>query len=106
MKKYIAIVSILIPTALFAGCSTYWYQEGKSFDECKQARTECRAELLKRSDLSGLTVDYEVKFIENCMGQKGYRLVTAEDLPLDMRREEPDTTFHWRTVGVAGTIEE
>lgn len=90
---------------LLTGCSTYWYQEDKSFEECKQARAECRAELLKRSDLKNLGVDYEVKFIENCMGKKGYRLLTQDKLPLDIKRETPDTSFHWRAHGVAGTLD-
>jgi len=105
MTKVLTIASLIL-VSFFAGCATYWYQEGKGFEECKRDRAECRNELLKRSDLRGLTMDYEVKFMEDCMGQRGYRLATAEDLPLDMRREEPDTTFHWQTVGVAGTIEE
>ncbi len=106
MRKFLKFMLSMVIVSLCAGCATYWYQEGKTFDECKQARTECRAELLKRSDLRGLTVDYEVKFIQNCMGQRGYRIVTGEELPLDIRREEPEATLHWRTVGVAGTIEE
>ena len=91
---------------LFActGCSTYWYQEGKSFEECKQTRKECRSELLKHSDLKNLTVQYEVKFIENCMIEKGYKLVAQDELLLDVKREEPDTSLHWRTHGVAGTL--
>ncbi len=106
MRKCLTVMLSMVIVSLCTGCATYWYQGGKTFDECRQARTECRAELLKRSDLKGLTVDYEVKFMENCMNQRGYRIVTAEDLPLGVRREEPDTTLHWRTVGAAGTIEE
>ena len=105
MSKVLTIASLIL-VSFFAGCATYWYQEGKSFDECKQDRAECGDELLKRSDFRGLTVDYEVKFMENCMGRRGYRLATSEDLPLDIRREEPDTSLHWRTHGAAGTLEE
>ncbi len=101
------IISLFLSSIIFlTGCSKYWYQEGKSFDECKQARGECRSELLKRSDIKNLTVQYEVKFAENCMTEKGYRLVTQDELPLDVKREEPDTALHWRTNGVAGTLKE
>jgi len=95
----------LLPLILFsAGCSKYWYQEGKSFQECKQARTECFEELKKRTDFSNPTADYEIKFMNECMQSKGYREVSAKELPLDVRREEPETTLHWRTRGLAGSV--
>ena len=106
MHKQIFMILLLATLFVVMGCSTYWYQEGKSFDQCKRDRAECRTELLKRSDLKNLTVQYEVKFMENCMTERGYRLVTQEELPLDVKREEPDTSLHWRTVGVAGTLSE
>ena len=102
------MVLALLLTAVFAvvGCSTYWYQEGRSFEECKQARAECQAEVLKRSDLRNLTLQYELKFIENCMTEKGYGLVPQDELPLDIKRAEPDTSWRWFTQGVAGTLRE
>ena len=106
MHRLIMRILLLVILCVVAGCSTYWYQEGKSFDQCKKDRAECRAELLKRSDLKNLTVQYEVKFIKNCMAERGYRLVTQDKLPLDVKREEPDVSLHWRTNGVAGTLKE
>ena len=105
MEKLI-ILLFLSSLIFLTGCSKYWYQEGKSFDECKQARGECRSELLKRSDFKNLTVQYEVKFIETCMTEKGYRSFSQGDLPLEAKREEPETSLHWRTHGVAGTLKE
>jgi hypothetical protein len=93
-------VLVLIP----AGCAKYWYQEGKSFDECKQARAECFKELQKRTDFSSPTADYEIKYMNECMQAKGYREVSAKELPLDARREEPESSFHWRSRGIAGTL--
>ncbi len=105
MTKVLTVI-LLASMCFLTGCAKYWYQEGKSFKECNLARQECRSELLKRSDLKNLTVQYEVKFAENCMTEKGYRLVSQDELPLDVKREEPDTSLHWRTNGVAGTLKE
>jgi PBP1b-binding outer membrane lipoprotein LpoB len=104
MSKHI-IGIFLLPLILFsAGCSKYWYQEGKSFDECKQARAECFEELKKRTDFSNPTADYEIKFMNECMQSKGFQEVSAKELPLDVRREEPETSLHWRTRGLAGSV--
>ena len=88
-----------------AGCAKYWYQEGKTFSECKQACDECFQELTRRTDFSSPTADYEIKYMNQCMEAKGYREVSASELPLDVRRQEPETSLHWRARGIAGTIE-
>ena len=99
------IISLFLSSIIFlTGCSKYWYQEGKSFEECKNARNECFAELKKRSDLSNLTVEYEIKFMNDCMTKKGYREVSQDELPLDAKRQEPESSFHWRARGLAGTL--
>ncbi len=95
---------VLLCVCVAGGCSKYWYQEGKSFAECKQARDECAAGLARRSDLSGLAVEYKVEYMETCMQGKGYRLVSQGDLPLDVIREEPPTTVYWRANGIAGEL--
>lgn len=87
-----------------AGCSTYWYRQGSSFEECKRARAECCNELLKRSDLRNVIGQYEVDFMANCMTEKGYTLATPDELPLDVKREEPDAALKWRAHGVAGAL--
>lgn len=89
---------------LICGCAEYWYQDGKTFDQCRQDRDECFAELKKRTDFGGTRMDYELKYMEACMTEKGYRLVKEKDLPLDARRQEPDTSMDWRTKGLAGRI--
>jgi hypothetical protein len=96
---------ILLFVLLTSGCSKYWYQEGKTFDECKIERAKCFAELQKRSDFSGSTMGYEIKFMNDCMMKKGYRDVSKDKLPLDAKRQEPESSFHWRVRGVAGSLE-
>jgi hypothetical protein len=90
---------------LFTGCSTYWYQAGKTIDECKQDRLACFEELKKYSSDWRDMGDYEFKFMEDCLRQKGYTLLTEGELPLRVKREDPDQLLHYRLHGVAGTIE-
>jgi hypothetical protein len=89
---------------LISGCSQYWYQEGKTFEQCRQAQADCFAELQKRSDLGGPTYEYEYKYMDNCMQEKGYRLVGKKDMPIDVKREEGKTSLHWRARGIAGQV--
>ena len=107
MKK-LAIAALLLLSCLVAGCGQkYWYQEGKTFAECVQDRKACREELLKRTDLYRIG-QYERKFIEDCMQQRGYRLATEKELPLDVKREDSDipSEVSWaRGYGVTGTLE-
>lgn len=106
MNKFCFYVFAFILFCVPSGCAKYWYQEGKTFDECKQARAECFKELEKRTDFSSLTDDYEIKFMNECMQAKGYREVSAGELPLEVKRQEPDVSLSWRSRGIAGTIEE
>ncbi len=109
MKKVWLLHAILFGLGLVAGCQpTYWYREGRTFEECKADQVDCRAELVKRTDRHHLS-DYERRFMEDCMAQRGYRLVAEKDLPLDVRREEPNvvSAVPWdRFYGVAGNIDE
>ncbi len=99
------IILLFLSSIIFlTGCSKYWYQEGKSFEECKNARDECFAELKKRTDFSNPTMEYEIKFMNDCMTEKGYREVPQDELPLDIKRQEPDSLFHYRARGLAGTL--
>lgn len=92
---------------LAAGCQPkYWYQEGKTFDECKADNDDCWTELLKRTDLTHKS-NYKDRFLENCMREKGYELVAEKDLMLDIKREDPPvlSDFPWiHAYGVAGTL--
>jgi hypothetical protein len=91
---------------LLAGCAKYWYQEGKTFEECKQDRLECFEGLKRYSSNWQDMGEYEFKFMDDCMTQKGYGLVKENRLPLRVKREDPDRLLHWRLRGVAGTMEE
>jgi hypothetical protein len=104
MRRVIAATLILIPMLLFTGCTTYWYQADKTIDECKQARLGCLEELKKYSSNWREMGDYEFKFMEDCMRQKGYTLLKEKELPLRVRREDPDRLLHHRLHGASGTI--
>ncbi len=49
-------------------------------------------------------MEYEIKFMNDCMTAKNYREVSQDELPLDAKREEPDSSFHWRARGLSGTL--
>ena len=103
MRKQ-ALSGLIVTSLLLSGCAQYWYQDGKTFQQCKQDRQACFDALSKRTDFVG-TGDYEFKFLTECMQDKGYRLVKEDELPLDVRRESPDTSLHWRAKGIAGSVE-
>ena len=103
MKKILSI-TLLALMCCFAGCTSYWYQEGKTFKECGRDLSECRSEMQKYSDKSMNLGIYDLKYEEACMKQKGYRLVKERDLPLRVRREGLDSIGgHY---GIAGILEE
>ncbi|MHC4292212.1 MAG: hypothetical protein ACYTEU_00970 [Planctomycetota bacterium] len=103
MKKH-SILCVVIISFLLTGCAQYWYQEGESYQQCLKDREICFSELNKRSDFVG-TGDYEFEYMAQCMQEKGYRLVEEKELPMDVKRAQPDSTIHWRVKGVAGTVE-
>lgn len=109
MRKPWRFHVIAVGLCLAAGCQPqYWYQEGRTFNESKADHRDCRAELVKRTDRHHMS-DYERRFMEDCMQQRGYRLVPEDDLPLDVRREEPNavSAVPWnRFYGVAGSLDE
>ena len=90
-----------------AGCQQkYWYQEGKTFDECKADHEDCWAELRRRWNLR-YPSSYTHEFLEDCMRQRGYDLMTQKDLPLDVKRETPDAPSDvpwYYAYGVAGAV--
>ncbi len=107
MRSYVLFFIVGFGLSLVAGCGQkYWYQEGKTFEECKADRAACRAELLKRADTRQLG-EYERKYMEDCMQQRGYRLVSEKELPLAAKREDSDIPSELpraRGYGVAGSI--
>jgi len=111
VMKNSAVLFLLSLICFFTGCAKYYYQEGKSFDECASARKDCNAELQKRlADQSHSPSGYEHKFMEDCMAQKGYELVTEDQLPLDAKRQDPDSSLkgflYGSRRGIAGALDE
>ncbi len=99
---------LVLSLAVWAsGCQQkYWYQEGKTFDECRADYENCRAELLKRTDLPYAS-SYPRRFMDNCMRERGYEVVADKDLPLDVARVEPIMPSDWpwtHLYGVAGAL--
>lgn len=92
---------------LGTGCQRmYWYQEGRTFDECKADHKDCWTELFKRTDRRYAS-SYKHKFVENCMHERGYELIAEKDLPLDVKREDPavPSEVPWvHAYGVAGAL--
>ncbi len=101
-------VSVAVGLAVLAtGCQRmYWYQDGKTFDECRADYEDCQAELLKRTDRRYAS-SYKYRFLDNCMRERGYEVVAEKGLPLDVAREDPMVPSDWPGVhayGVAGTL--
>lgn len=111
VMKSSAILLLLVLICLATGCAKYYYQEGRSFDECAEDRADCVKELQKRiADQSQKAGGYEHKFMQDCMAQKGYKLVTEDQLPLNAKRQDPDSSlrgflYGYRR-GIAGALEE
>ena len=49
---------------------------------------------------------YEFELIEDCMIQKGYRLVAERKLYVRVKRETPDLDTYWMIHGTAGLLEQ
>lgn len=103
MKSW-KVLLLFISICCIAGCAEYYYQEGTSFKQCSRDREDCYAELEKRVD-AVTAGDYEFKFMEACMRQKGYQIVTEDKLPLSAKRHRPDRSINWFVRGVAGTLD-
>jgi len=98
------IVLLLVVCGVFVGgCTQYWYQEGTTYEQCLKDREDCFRELQKRTDFVN-TGNYEFEFMARCMREKGYELATEKELPMDVKRTEPETSLHWRIKGLAGTL--
>jgi len=108
MKSF-TILLLLGLICLSAGCAKYYYQEGKTFEECAKDRIYCFSELKKRMSASETPGSYEYKYIEECMKSKGYKLVTENKLPLDAKRQYPDSSLQGQLYGyrrgIAGTLD-
>ena len=95
---------LLLSLSLLGGCAKYWYQDGKTFTECRRDLASCHAEAQRYSDVertSGLG-SYESKFVGECMRTKGYQLLPEKELPIRVKRESSPV---FGIPGVAGTID-
>ncbi|MBN2138651.1 MAG: hypothetical protein JW720_12660 [Sedimentisphaerales bacterium] len=97
MRVFCAAV-LLILGCILSGCGSYYYQDGKTLTECKADFQECHAELQKYQDPDELedparfnaAYDYEHKFMDTCMEERGYKAVSKRKLPLRVKREDVD----------------
>ncbi|MHC4705686.1 MAG: hypothetical protein ACYS8I_01185 [Planctomycetota bacterium] len=104
-------VLLVILVCFCCGCAKYYYQEDKSFDQCRIDRAECVVELNKRLAVqSKRPGGYEYEFVEDCMKSRGYELVTEGKLPLGAKRQDPAHTLHGflygQRRGIAGSVDE
>ena len=108
MKSWMTLM-LVVGVCFCSGCAKYYYQEGKTFEQCKKDCEECAAELAKRVT-NNKPGSYEHKYMEECMTQKGYISVSEGDLPLSVKREDPDLSLrgliYGRRRGLAGALEE
>jgi hypothetical protein len=104
MKKFLLVVPLLVLIVFLTGCTKYWYQEGKTYGECRRDLQQCAAEMSKFSDKDLNLGVYDISYERNCMKQRGYRLVKERSLPLRVRRQGPDSFAG--TYGVAGPLDE
>ena len=106
MNRYVGIAILTVLLLCFvAGCATYWYQEGKTFEECKQDNLECYEEMKRYSSDWESLGKQEFELMEDCMVQRGYRLVTERELFVRVKREPADPCVPWMIHGVAGFVE-
>jgi hypothetical protein len=49
MRGWAALV-LIAAVCVCSGCAKYYYQEGKTFEQCKRDYEECAAERAKRED--------------------------------------------------------
>jgi len=97
---------ILAMLCFCSGCGTqYWYQEGKTFDQCYEDHRGCYEELAELSELTGLG-DRELDIIDDCMRRKGYRPVLGNSLPPRTRSLRPNRSIHYRLKGLAGSLDQ
>ena len=95
---------IVAACLLSNGCTQYWYQESKTFKECELDYRLCVEELKKYSELQDFG-EYEFQFMKECMESKGYQAVTESELPIKVKRQDPEWSLHWKLKGLAGPLE-
>ena len=105
MKPWILLLIASAVLFLSGGCVQFWYQEDKTFEQARKDKIDCMEEMKKRTDFTNTGYGYETKFMENCMKEKGYKLVTEDKLPLDAKRDTKDSIKYWGALGIAGRLD-
>ena len=104
MKQFLTFTVLTALLYCLTGCAQYWYQEGKTYEECAADLEECQGEMLKYADANSMSFGgYEIRFVEQCMKEKGYKSVTEDKLPLRVKRKDPPKWFYH---GIAGALKE
>lgn len=80
MNRVVSTICLLLIVSV-AGCGTYWYQSGKTLEQCCQDSRECIYDANKHAytyiDASSL--------YRQCMNVRGYQQLFKEDLPMGIR---------------------
>ena len=107
MKNAAILLTICLVLSL-AGCGRYYYQDDKTYYECERDWARCVENLHQQKKVLDWGA-YEYSFVEDCMKQRGYKLVAERSLPLDAKRRDPDRStlglLRGRRQGVAGTVQ-
>jgi hypothetical protein len=104
MRLFLTALLLAIALVCLGGCAKYWYQEGKTFEQCRKDLAASQAEAIRYSDVertNGIG-RYEGKFVHESMEKKGYQLVGESKLPVRVKRESSPV---FGIPGVAGTID-
>lgn len=104
MRRVIYITILAVWTVAAGGCNYYWYQEDNTYYQAQRDRQSCDVEMQKYASYHNRWSDFPLRFEEDCMREKGYRLVEDRSLPLRTKRANPLLSERqWR--GVAGKLE-
>lgn len=104
MRKVICIICLMMIGS--SGCTAYWYQPGKTLEQCSQDIIECKFEA-KRSGLFPLQLGFfstspspMEKYYIDCMRLKGYRSYQEKYLPVGVKtRRVPGTGISFYAAG-------
>ena len=106
--KIVAVILLVCVSLLFTtGCASYWYRQGKTYEECREDIKQCLGELRKYQDLNSSYSNtfYAEDFEKDCMQGKGYKLYSEDKLPLRVKRQTLTGAIS-SSYGIAGRLEE
>jgi len=93
MKKLLVILVLVFVGV--GGCGTYWYQPGKTLEQCLQDSKECAYDANKHG------FDYFDcdSLYRQCMEVRGYQQFLKEHLPMGIRTYQIDMLAGWNVAG-------